>query len=85
MARYFFDTKSGSDFDQDEVGLEYSNSAEAASAAVVYLGELARLNLVGLRSDAEFSVAVRDESNRIVFTAALNLRQQMNDDTIPRR
>lgn len=72
MPRYYFDTNDGRSLEVDQTGLDLATIEEVRWAALDALPDMAR-DALPRRPVRELSVQVRDEGNRIVFTASLVL------------
>ena len=61
MTRYFFDSRDGDTFIQDDVGLEFATIEEARDEAAVCLAEMAKFVLPG-SVRRTLSIEVRDDA-----------------------
>lgn len=79
MARFFFDITDGVTM-VDDTGTEFPNAHAARDAAIRTLPDIAR-DEMGTRGGRMFSVQMRDDFGRYLFTASLNLSARWLVDT----
>ncbi len=72
MPYYFFDTHDGDTTVIDDQGLELANRQAARVAAIDALPDIAR-DVLPDGDRREMGVRVRDETGRVILTAALSL------------
>jgi Domain of unknown function (DUF6894) len=70
MTRFFFDTRDGSAFVRDEIGLDLDGVEAARDEATRGLADLAKEAIPG-SVRRELAVECRDEANRAVLRAGL--------------
>jgi hypothetical protein len=77
MARYFFDTSDGVTLDSDTEGVELTSEESARTEAKVALTDMAREKLP-MGDFSNFSVVVRNEAGRAIYSASLVFDGQRN-------
>ncbi|MBA9071769.1 hypothetical protein FHR71_005555 [Methylobacterium sp. RAS18] len=73
MPRYFFDIDDGVRDVRDDEGVTFNDEESARKEAIVTLAELAKDMLLD-GNDHVFKAQVRDETDKLVYQAALTLK-----------